>query len=150
MPPIALDQVVILSLGSDQQTYPERVRRRVLAAERNRLGYLWWTVNFFYPLMALGVLVDGLNTSVTAQMRTMLGRRYFRVAPPPRGGHVRQLIYYALRMNWLVFRNGQEAADRWKGEPDSADLHPNLTNTLKWIDAMWVGPPVVGGGTTGI
>ena len=144
------DDIVILSLGTDQFRYSTWTRNTVFSANRDGkgpayLGWPFWILNPFDPLLLLSVIVDGVTTSTNRKAKLLMGERYLRLLAPAM--QIKHLIYYVTRQNHKLLNEAERAVNAWKRtstdgtDPDGKSVTPDLPTTLKWLDEHWFGEP---------
>ena len=122
-----IEDVVILSLGSDFRRLNTRLKRTLKrATERNggndaNLGWWFWLAQPYHIfLLLMMVIVDGATTATNEVAKELMGSRYQRVAVPDMYW---QFWYYITGRIETLLMNAEEVVKRWSPGPTTPEWH---------------------------
>ena len=141
----SLDDIVLLSLGGDDDVGGILSGRNRPDRPRTSWGWLPWMFNPLSPGMLVDLIVSAEDTGVHYQCNQLLGgARYQRLAPPPPAGIMGDIIELMLGAGSRV----KEQADRWvegwvsdtlPQDRYSGGERPSFAELTDWIGRCWMG-----------
>jgi len=134
-----MEDVVVFSLGADAASWGSCVNRALNNRHLAKWGWIKWLVGFGQPLLLGAMLLDAMQRGVSTQMKGFIGDRYMRLTAPLGEGIVWELTEYVLRLQNVMFWQGQRASQGWVSGRASS-FQPSYDQTLAWLDKHWYTP----------
>ena len=137
----SLDDISIFSLGGDDKHIGTALDQFFFQRCKNQQwGWIPWMLQPLSPMLIFDLIVNSNGRGVSFQCQQLIGDSFFRLAPIRRT-EITELLWVVLNNSKKVIRKAEQLATFWSSHPNTTEITPNMSDTLKWVDEHWMNPP---------
>ncbi len=134
-----ISNIVMMSMGADEAELGGGfLQGAVQRGVDLRWGWAPWLVMPWSPLLLLDAITVASGRGVSFQAKQLLGPAFIRVAQPMRESIGREFLRLMAGRTDELFREADATSKAWAEGSDGIGYYPSVSDTLDWVDRIWL------------